>query len=106
MPLYVITIFLGAFLVFQVQPIIAKVILPWFGGSASVWSACLLFFQVVLLLGYLYAHFLVRVLRPKLQAIVHLSLLGLSFLLLHVLPDPSWKPSGGEDPVWRIVGLL
>jgi SAM-dependent methyltransferase len=106
MPLYVLTIFLGAFLVFQVQPIIAKVILPWFGGSASVWSACMLFFQVVLLVGYLYAHFVVRILRAKTQAILHVSLLSLSFLFLRVIPSPAWKPAGGDDPVWRILGLL
>ena len=106
MLLYALTIFLGAFLLFQVQPVIAKIILPWFGGAAAVWSACMLFFQVVLLLGYLYAHFVVRRLRPKAQAVLHISLLCLSALLLHVMPSPAWKPSGGEDPVFRIVGLL
>ncbi len=106
MLLYVLTIFLGAFLVFQIQPVIAKIILPWFGGSASVWSACLLFFQTVLLLGYLYAHFVVRYLRPKAQAILHASLLGVSLLLMHVIPNAAWKPAGGADPVFRILGLL
>jgi SAM-dependent methyltransferase len=106
MLLYVLTIFLGAFLVFQIQPVIAKIILPWFGGSASVWSACLLFFQTVLLLGYLYAHFVVRYLRPKAQAILHASLLGVSLLLMHVIPGAAWKPAGGADPVFRILGLL
>ena len=57
---YAITIFLSAFLLFEVQPIIAKMILPWFGGTSAVWSTCMLFFQVVLLLGYLYAHWLNR----------------------------------------------
>ena len=56
---YGLTIFLSAFLLFQVQPIIAKMILPWFGGSASVWTACMLFFQMLLLLGYLYSHWVV-----------------------------------------------
>ena len=56
MILYAATIFLSAFLLFQVQPLIAKMILPWFGGSAAVWSAALLFFQLLLLLGYGYAH--------------------------------------------------
>jgi len=106
MLLYVLTIFLGAFLVFQIQPVIAKIILPWFGGAASVWSACLLFFQTVLLLGYLYAHFVVRYLRPKAQAILHASLLGVSLLLMHVIPSSAWKPAGGADPVFRILGLL
>ena len=68
MTLYAITIFLSAFLLFQVQPLIAKIILPWFGGSAAVWSAALLFFQLVLLAGYAYAHFVIARLRPKLSA--------------------------------------
>jgi SAM-dependent methyltransferase len=106
MLLYAITIFISAFLLFQVQPIIAKIILPWFGGAAAVWSACMLFFQFVLVLGYLYAHFLVRYLRPKVQVIVHVSLLGLTLAMLHVMPSQAWKPSGGEDPVWKILGLL
>ncbi|HSW48814.1 MAG TPA: hypothetical protein VLH09_01505, partial [Bryobacteraceae bacterium] len=106
MLLYVLTIFLGAFLVFQIQPMIAKIILPWFGGSASVWSACMLFFQVVLLLGYVYAHFLVRALRARVQAIVHVSLLAVSLLLLRVIPDPAWKPAGEDDPVRAILAVL
>ena len=76
MLLYGLTIFIGAFLLFQIQPIIARLILPWFGGAAAVWSACLLFFQVVLLLGYLYAHLLVRWLRPRAQFFVHIAALG------------------------------
>jgi SAM-dependent methyltransferase len=106
MLLYGLTIFIGAFLLFQIQPIIARLILPWFGGAASVWSACLLFFQLVLLLGYLYAHLLVRWLRPKAQFFVHITALAVSLLALHVIPNPAWKPMGGEDPVLRIVGLL
>ena len=106
MLLYGLTIFISAFLLFQIQPIVAKLILPWFGGAAAVWSACLLFFQVVLLLGYLYAHLLVRRLRPKTQFIVHIAALAVSLLALHVIPNPAWKPAGGEDPVLRIVVLL
>ncbi len=106
MLLYAITIFLSAFLLFQVQPIIAKIILPWFGGAAAVWSACMLFFQFVLLLGYLYAHFVVSRLRPKVQVILHVSLLALTLVLLHIMPSPAWKPSGSEDPVFKIIGLL
>jgi len=69
MPVYAASIFLSAFLLFQIQPLIAKFILPWFGGSAAVWSAALLFFQLLLLAGYLYAHCLIRYLKPK-QAIL------------------------------------
>jgi spermidine synthase len=100
------TIFLSAFLLFQVQPMIAKMILPWFGGSAAVWITAMLFFQSVLLGGYLYAHWLVRKLAPKAQAAVQVMLLVLSLLLLPVMPSPAGKPSGSEDPVLRILGLL
>lgn len=106
MLLYAITIFLSAFLLFQIQPIIAKIILPWFGGAAGVWSVCMLFFQLVLLLGYLYAHLVVRYLRLEVQLILHLSLLALTLALLNVVPSPAWKPSGTEDPVFKILGLL
>jgi hypothetical protein len=106
MRLYAVTIFLGAFLLFEVEPIVAKIILPWFGGSAAVWSTCLLFFQLVLLLGYLYAHGLVRLLRPKMQAALHITLLGVSFIVLPILPGDSWKPFGPEDPALHILLLL
>ena len=105
MLLYALTILVSAFLLFQVEPIIAKIILPWFGGSAAVWSTCLLFFQLVLLAGYLYAH-LVRRLQPRRQAIVHVALLAVSLAVLPVLPKSTWAPLGGEDPTWRILALL
>ncbi len=101
-----LTIFLSAFLLFQIQPMIAKMILPWFGGSASVWITAMLFFQTALLGGYLYAHWSVRTLRPKSQAAVHITLLATSLLLLPVAPSLAWKPAGTEDPVLRILGLL
>jgi hypothetical protein len=91
MLLYSLTIFLSAFLLFQVQPVIAKMILPWFGGTSAVWSTCMLFFQVVLLLGYAYAHWLNRNLSPRRQAIAHIVILGLSLAALPILPNPSWK---------------
>lgn len=103
---YGLTIFLSAFLLFQVQPIIAKMILPWFGGSASVWTACMLFFQMLLLLGYLYSHFVVRFLAPRNQSLLHIALLLLSLLLLPLSPSDEWRPSGAEDPTPRILALL
>ncbi len=106
MLLYACTIFLSAFLLFQVQPLIAKMILPWFGGSAAVWTACVLFFQLLLLLGYLYSHWTVRYLRPKTQTILHLAVLAVSLLMLPAIPNAAWKPAGGEDPTLRILGLL
>lgn len=76
--LYFVTIFLSAFLLFLVQPMIAKVILPDFGGGASVWTICMLFFQALLLGGYLYAHGLIKWLKPRSQLIVHACLLLLA----------------------------
>jgi SAM-dependent methyltransferase len=106
MLLYAVTVLVSAFLLFQVQPVIARIILPWFGGTAAVWTTCLLFFQCALLLGYLYAHVLFRRLKPRMQTIVHLTLLVVSALVLPVLPSESWKPSGTEDPTLRILLLL
>ena len=106
MLVYAATIFLSAFLLFQVQPLIAKFILPWFGGSAAVWSAALLFFQLVLVAGYLYAHCLVRYLKPKQQFFLHSGLLAASLATLPILPSATWKPHGGDDPTLRILLLL
>jgi len=106
MTVYAVTIFLSAFLLFQVQPLIAKIILPWFGGSAAVWAAAMLFFQLLLLAGYAYAHTVIRFLRPKAQMSVHAALLAGSCLLLPILPSPSWKPSEAGDPTLRILLLL
>jgi SAM-dependent methyltransferase len=99
------TIFSSAFLLFLVQPLIAKQILPWFGGSAAVWSVCMVFFQVVLLAGYAYADWLTR--RPvRTQAAVHCALLLCSLVFLPILTAAHWKPTGAEDPSVRILGLL
>src|SRR5450759_2303509 len=104
--LYALTIFISAFLLFQVQPMIAKIILPWFGGSAAVWTTCMLFFQVALLVGYAYAHFVAKRLSPKTQVMVHATLLGLSILLLPIAPAASWKPVGADLPALHILALL
>ena len=104
--IYAATIFLSAFLLFQVQPLIAKVILPWFGGSSAVWSAALLFFQLLLLAGYAYAHVLIRYLKAGAQMAVHVALLAVSCALLPILPSPRWKPSEVGDPTLRILILL
>ena len=104
--LYALTIFLSAFLLFQVQPIIAKIILPWFGGTAAVWTTCLLFFQLVLLLGYLYAHGSIRYLPSVAQKWVHVGLLAISAVTLHMLPASTLKPQGGAEPTGRILVVL
>src|SRR6266853_1546623 len=103
---YALAIFSGAFLLFQVQPLIGKYILPWFGGGPGVWTTCMLFFQLLLLAGYAYAHFTSRWLRPRSQAIVHLVLLVAALALLPITPSDSWKPRGGENPTLQILALL
>src|SRR6266404_1639685 len=99
MLVYAVTIFLSAFLLFQVQPMIGKMILPWFGGSASVWSACLVYFQISLLLGYLYAYLLANYLNPKRQAMIHVVLLAISLATLPVIPLPPAVATVGANPV-------
>ena len=104
--LYAITIFLSSFLLFLVQPLIARLILPWFGGTAAVWTTCMLFFQCILLAGYAYAHATSAKLGPRGQAILHTILLAAAAATLPILPDPSWKPEGGGEPISRILLLL
>jgi hypothetical protein len=113
--LFAVTIFLGSFLLFQVQPIIGKHILPWFGGVPAVWTTCMLFFQIVLLGGYSYAHAAVRLLSARRQRALHLLLLAFSVLLLltlalrwgsPILPGNGWKPAGSASAVPRILALL
>ena len=87
------------------QPIIAKQILPWFGGSAAVWTTCLVFFQSVLLAGYAYADWTTR-LGPRRQAALHVGLLAASLLCLPILASSGWKPQGDEAPILRILLLL
>lgn len=103
---YALTIFVSAFLLFQVQPIVGRMVLPWFGGSSAVWTTCLLFFQTLLLLGYLYAHALVTGLRPPAQRALHVVLLCVSALALPLSLDVAWKPVDGSDPTLRILLLL
>jgi hypothetical protein len=106
MLLFASTILLSAFLLFLVQPIIAKQILPWFGGSSAVWITCMVFFQVVLLAGYTYAHLVTRHLAPRTQARLHTALLLASLLFLPIIPSASLKPVADADAALRIIVLL
>lgn len=106
MAIYAATIFVSAFILFLVQPLMAKQILPWFGGSAAVWTTCMVFFQVALLVGYAYADASIRWFKPRTQVIVHGALVALSLAALPITPDAAWKPLGDEDPTWQILGLL
>src|SRR3954470_16295000 len=103
--IYAATIFLSSFLLFLVQPLIARLILPWFGGSAAVWTSCMLFFQLALLGGYAWAHWLNE--QPlKRQILLHVGLLVVSLAVLPIIPNVRWKPAGGDDPLLGILGLL
>jgi hypothetical protein len=103
---YALTIFLSAFLLFQVQPLIGKFILPWFGGSPAVWTTCVLFFQLVLLGGYAYAYLVASHLRPRTQAVVHTLLLVAALAVLPITPGERWKPPDPSRPEQRILLLL
>ena len=106
MLVYAATIVLSAFLLFLIQPLITKIILPWFGGSASVWSAALMFFQTSVLVGYAYAYWLTRRVQPRTQFVVHAVLLVASCVLLPILPSPDLRPLDGDNPTLRILILL
>lgn len=112
---YGLTLFLGAFLLFGVQPLAGKYALPWFGGTPAVWTTCMLFFQAVLLGGYAYAHVSVRRLAPRRQAQVHLGLLGVTVAVLAgrallagspVAPGPEWRPDASGFSTARLLALL
>ena len=112
---YAFSVILSAFLLFQIQPMIGKYILPWFGGTPTVWSAVLLFFQALLTGGYAYAYWLLGRVRGRLPAIIHLILIGVSLGILLVAawtwrspitPDASWRPQGSELPIWEIFKVL
>jgi hypothetical protein len=103
---FAVTIFAGAFLLFLVQPLISKFILPWFGGGPGVWTTCLLFFQIVLLAGYAYAHVSTRLFSPRTQAALHAVLLVGALLLLPITPSVQWKPLSNEEPTLKILALL
>ena len=85
---------------------IGKMVLPWFGGVASVWTICLLFFQSLLLFGYLYAHWTIRYLRRRTGALSHIALLGVSLMTLPVTLKDALKPTGVEDPALLLLALL
>ncbi len=104
--LFSVTVFTSAFLLFQVQPLLGKFILPWFGGSPAVWTMCMLVFQILLFGGYAYAHWLSGIKRIPAQALIHTSLIAFAVVMLPITPDASWKPAGDEMPALRIAMLL
>src|SRR6185369_8393600 len=106
MKVFAATIFLGAFLLFQVQPLIAKFILPWYGGTPAVWTTCMLFFQATLLAGYAYAHCSVSSFSPRGQTTLHVGLLLAAVVWLPIVPGSQWKPGPADEPTRGILLLL
>ena len=115
MAFYALIVFLSAFLLFQIQPMIAKYILPWFGGTPAVWSTTLLFFQALLTGGYAYAYWLIGKVEKRRQGQVHLTLLGVALALLlatarmwasPITPGAAWKPQNVTFPVIDIFKIL
>jgi tRNA A58 N-methylase Trm61 len=99
------TIFLGSFLLFQIQPLISKAILPWFGGSPSVWIAAMLFFQIMLIVGYALAHAMPHMLK-RWRKWIPVVLIIISLVMLPILPEVSWKPTSDSDPTLWILTIL
>ena len=103
---FAVATFVSAFLIFQVQPVISKCVLPWYGGTPAVWTTCLLFFQVLLLGGYVYAHLLKTHLPSRIQGAVHLALMAAALVSLPIEPSEHWRPTGGESPMQSLVTIL
>lgn len=103
---FAVAILVGAFLIFLVQPMVGKRILPWFGGSPGVWSVCLAFYQLALFAGYAYAHALIRWVPARLQLVIHGALFVAAALSLPVLPGDGWKPFGSADASRSILSML
>lgn len=102
---FCLTIFISAFLLFQVQPLFGRFILPWFGGSPAVWTTCMLVFQTLLFAGYAYAHASTTWLPPRRQAALHIGLLLLAMIMLPIYPNPEWKPASADGPALHIILL-
>lgn len=101
---FVFCVFLAAYLLFQIEPLIGKFILPWFGGSPAVWTTCVLFFQLLVFAGYAYAHLSLRYFSPRQQAVLHLALLVATLFLLPI--TPTAKPSDPSQPILSILQVL
>ena len=99
-------IVLGSFLLFAIEPLAGKVLLPWFGGAPAVWLVCMLFFQAALLAGYGYAHLVSSRLAPRHQSALHLLVLAASMLWLPPLMSARWQPAGIDLPAAQILGRL
>lgn len=104
---FTIAVFLAAALLFGVQPMVAKSLLPGFGGGSSVWTTCMLFFQSVLIAGYLYAHFLLTRVPRRAQFVVHGAVIAAALVVGWLFDDPAPPPNASEFPVpWLLWQLF
>src|SRR5918998_1293650 len=107
MLLFSATIFISAALLFLVEPMFAKFVLPSFGGTPAVWTGSMMFFQATLLVGYLYVHATTTWLGARRQAILHLVVVLLPLLVLPLaVPGDEWAPSSQANPIFLLLGLL
>ena len=104
--LFIVCVFFAAYLLFQIEPLIGKFILPWFGGSPAVWTTCMLFFQLLVFAGYTYAHLSLNFFSAKYQSLIHLLLLVLALIMLPITPSASGKPADASQPILSILLLL
>ncbi len=106
-PLFAITLILSAFLLFSVQPLFSKMVLPLLGGSPGVWNTAMVFFQAMLLGGYAYAHLSTKFLQPRTQAVLHVALLAFCIVVLPIAIPESWAhPPATENPIPWMLGLM
>lgn len=104
--LYGLTLFVSALLLFSIQPMFAKMVLPKLGGAPAVWSVAMVFFQTVLLAGYAYAHFLNRLVRPVRAAMLHLLLVGITAMTLPIAIAPGWVAPPSDGTALWLFGLF
>ena len=104
--LYAATLFVSALLLFSIQPMFAKMVLPKLGGAPAVWSVAMVFFQTVLLAGYAYAHLLNRLLPPRWAAAFHLALLGVTATMLPIAIATGWGAAPSEGTALWLFGLF
>ena len=103
---FTVSMFVSATLLFLVEPMMAKMALPLLGGTPAVWNTCLVFFQAVLLAGYLYAHASTKWLGRRTQTVVHIGLALVPFAVLPLRIPPGWEPPAQSTPVFWILGML
>jgi hypothetical protein len=107
MLLFSATIFISAALLFMVETMFAKFVLPSFGGTPAVWTGSMMFFQAALLVGYLYVHATTTWLGARRQAVLHLVVVLLPLLVLPLaVPGDEWAPGAQENPIFLLLGLL